>query len=115
MRAKKIPSVCFYETHAAQQLFMDWGLEGRLGNAIDAGDLELHYQPKISVRTSEVVGAEALMRWHEPEIGPISPDVFINLAESTGQIVDLTHFAIQRACRQLSEWQELLPDVEYRR
>ena len=104
-------SVCFYETKAAEQLFEDWGLEGRLGNAIDAGDLELHYQPKISVLTSEVVGAEALMRWHEPEIGPISPDVFINLAESTGQIVDLTHFAIQRACRQLSEWQETLPEL----
>jgi diguanylate cyclase (GGDEF)-like protein len=104
-------SVCFYETKAAEQLFNDWGLEGRLGKAIDAGDLELHYQPKISVRTGEVVGAEALMRWHEPEIGPISPDVFINLAESTGQIVDLTHFAIQRACRQLSEWQEVLPDL----
>lgn len=104
-------SVCFYETKAAEQLFKDWGLEGRLRKAIDAGDLELHYQPKISVRTGAVVGAEALMRWHEPEIGPISPDVFINLAESTGHIVDLTHFAIQRACRQLSEWQEVLPGL----
>lgn len=108
---RKSVSVCFYEPQAAEQLFMDWGLEARLGNAIEAGDLELHYQPKIAVSTNEIIGAEALMRWHEPEIGPISPDVFINLAESTGQIVDLTHFAIQRACRQLSEWQEVLPEL----
>ena len=104
-------SVCFYETQSADQLVMDWGLEDRLANALESDELELHYQPKKSLHTSEIVGAEALMRWHEPEIGSISPDVFIELAEATGQITDLTHFAIQRACRQLSEWQEWLPGL----
>lgn len=108
---RKNESICFYETQSANQLFMDWGLEGRLTNALESGDLELHYQPKISLPKGDIVGAEALMRWHEPEIGPISPDVFIDLAESTGQIVDLTNFAVQRACRQLSEWREFLPDA----
>jgi diguanylate cyclase (GGDEF)-like protein len=108
---RKNDSVCFYEESSADQLFTDWGLEARLANALVAGNLDLHYQPKISLRTNEIVGAEALMRWSEPEIGSISPDVFIDVAEKTGQIFDLTHFAIQRACRQLSEWQGLLPNL----
>jgi len=101
--------VRFYETQSAKQLFTNWNLDGRLAEAIKGGDLELHFQPKVCLRSNEVVGAEALMRWDEPEIGWISPEVFIHLAEATGQIVDLTHFAIQRACRQLSQWAETLP------
>lgn len=108
---RKREAVCFYEKQSAHQLFDDWSLENRLANALQAGDLDLHFQPKICLQSNQVSGAEALMRWHEPEIGQISPEVFINLAESTGQIVDLTHFAIQRACRQLSEWRKFMPDL----
>lgn len=104
-------SVCFFEEQSAQRLFDNWGLEGRLQNALNSGDLELHFQPKTCVRSNEIVGVEGLMRWHEPEIGPISPEVFIDLAESTGQIVDLTQFAIHTACRRLSEWAELHPKL----
>jgi len=104
-------SVCFFEAQCAQQLSMDWSLEARLDRAMQSGDLDMHYQPKVNLSTHDVVGAEALMRWNEPEIGPVSPDTFIDLAETTGQIVDLTHFAIQRVCRQLSEWQALLPEL----
>ena len=109
--SRKQESVNFFETQAAEQLFVDWGLEGRLAAALESGDLELFYQPKICLRTNAIVGAEALMRWQEPEIGTISPDVFISLAEQTGQIAELTNFAIQRACRQLNEWQDSLPGL----
>ncbi len=103
--------VSFYEPSSAERLFNDWGLEKRLKNAMECGDLDLHFQPKYCFRKRAVTGAEGLMRWHEPDIGAISPDVFIQLAESTGQISDLTHFAIQRACKQLSEWKALLPEL----
>jgi len=103
--------ICFYEAASAQALFDAWGLEGRLANALEESQLELHYQPKLCLRTNRIAGVEALMRWNEPELGPISPDVFINLAEATGQITDLTDFAIQRACRQLSEWQGRWPQL----
>lgn len=103
--------ISFFEPQAARALFEDWGLEGRLARAIESGDLELYYQPKLSLERHTIVGAEALMRWHEPEIGFISPEVFINLAESTGQIFDLTQFAIQRACRQLSQWVTSMPEL----
>lgn len=104
-------SVCFFEEQSAQWLFDKWGLEERLQDALKSGDLELHFQPQTCLRSKEIVGAEGLMRWHEPEIGPISPEVFIDLAESTGQIVDLTQFAIHSACRRLSEWTELPPKL----
>ena len=104
-------SVYFFEAQSAQQLFEDWGMEQRLKVALESGDLDLHFQPKTCIRNGQIVGAEALMRWHEPELGPISPEVFIDLAEFTGQIVELTHFAIQTACRRLNEWNESLPDL----
>lgn len=107
----KSEQICFFEPQAAQKLFDEWGMESRLANAMECGDLELFYQPKLSLDNHAIVGAEALMRWHEPEIGFISPEVFIDLAESTGQIFDLTQFAIQRACRQLSEWVTSFPDL----
>jgi len=109
-RRKKEP-VSFYEASSAYELFMDWGLEDRLDKALESGDLELRFQPQVSCRTGTVIGAEALMRWHEAEIGDISPEIFIDLAESTGQIGKLTDFAIQQACRYLSAWQETLPEL----
>ncbi len=104
-------SICFYEKQSAHRLFMDWDLEKRLDNALHSGDLQLHYQAKACLDTNMIVGAEGLMRWYEPEIGYISPDVFIDLAESTGRIVELTQLAIQSACRKLADWQSSFPDL----
>lgn len=96
-------SVCFFESGTAHQMIVDWGMERRLQIAMETGNLELHFQPKINIQSGSVAGAEALMRWYEPEVGPISPEVFIDLAEATGQIAELTYFAIQNTCRQLSD------------
>ena len=104
-------SVCFFEERSARRLFTDWGLEKRFDSALQAGELQLHYQPKLCLESNAIVGAEALMRWHDADIGPISPEVFINLAEASGHIAGLTQFAIQNACRQLAEWRELAPDL----
>ncbi len=101
----------FFETSAAEKMFLDWGLESRLVKAIASGELTLNYQPKVELSNDTVVGVEALMRWHEPEIGAISPEVFIDLAETTGHIVDLTEFAIQRTCRDLSRWLQIMPHL----
>ncbi|MDH3337187.1 MAG: EAL domain-containing protein [Gammaproteobacteria bacterium] len=104
-------TICFYAPESADELILDWNLERRLDDAMRTGDLEVHYQPKIDLRNDKIVGAEALMRWYEPEIGQVSPDVFIEVAESTGQIIDLTHFAVQRVCRQASEWLAAIGDL----
>lgn len=108
---RKHESVCFYEKEAAREIVNDWGLESRLDNALKSGDLELHYQAKVSLSTDKIVGAEGLMRWSEPELGTIPPDVFVALAESTGRILDLTQFAIQCACRHVADWRRASPDL----
>lgn len=104
-------ALCFFEKQSAVRLFDEWDLESKLRDALEAGDLELHLQPKTLTKNGKIVAAEALSRWHDPDLGPISPEIFVDLAESTGQIVELTQFAIQTACRLLSEWHDVLPKL----
>lgn len=74
--------------------------------ALERGQLELYYQPKIHAPTGEITGAEALMRWHHPQRGMVSPVVFIPLAERYGLIGALGLWVIDEACRQAREWRD---------
>lgn len=67
----------------------------------------LHYQPQISLKNSQVIGAEALIRWHHPQNGMQSPGQFIAVAEQTGLIVEMGEWIIHEACRQAMAWQQL--------
>lgn len=98
--------VTFYQEDAADEFMASWNLEQKLSDALESGELELYYQPKIDIETRGIVGAEALIRWHDPVLGEVPPDVFIDVAEKSGLITDLTYFSIQRAFRQLHEWRE---------
>lgn len=84
-------------------------LEAQLRNAIKQQELLLHYQPQIEIQTGRIIGAEALVRWRHPELGLISPGVFIPLAERCGLIVPLGDWVLQEACRQAQQWRELYP------
>lgn len=79
-------------------------LESDLSAAVDLGDLFLEYQPKISLASGEVIGAEALSRWTHPDLGNIPPSEFISVAENTGQITSITRFVIETCCRQVARW-----------
>jgi diguanylate cyclase (GGDEF)-like protein len=68
------------------------------------GELALHYQPKLDIRSGRVLQAEALLRWQHPQFGNVSPAEFIVLAERTGSIQILTSWVIEEAMRQLAEW-----------
>ena len=81
-------------------------LLGELRRAIEQDKLELHYQPKVDLRTSEVVSVEALMRWVHPAFGRVSPSEFIALAEGSRLIRPLTQWSINRAARDLEQWQK---------
>ncbi len=104
------PSVV-YTARKADELVAGWDLETQLANALEHGDLVMNYQPKLSLPKLEVVGVEALMRWNRPDSGNVPPEIFIDVAEMTGQIDPLTRFAFHRALRQLGEWPKSLGPI----
>lgn len=83
-------------------------LSARLRDAVANDSLELHYQPKYCLATSEICGVEALLRWKDPILGWIGPDEFIPIAESTGQIEELTRWVMERAWKDLPALRRLL-------
>ena len=88
------------DSHSASKLALVWDLR----RALDHGELVLYYQPKVSVTTGDLVGAEALVRWQHPEHGLIFPDAFIPLAERTGLINPLTRHILDTALAQARIW-----------
>jgi diguanylate cyclase (GGDEF)-like protein/PAS domain S-box-containing protein len=81
-------------------------LEGDLRHAVQRGELLLHYQPQVDVRTGRIVGVEALLRWVHPEFGMIPPDRFIDLAEQTGMIIPIGAWVLRTACADTRRWHD---------
>lgn len=81
-------------------------IESELRKAIRKNQLMLFYQPIIELKTKQVIGMEALLRWEHPELGSISPDEFITIAEETGQIVAIGEWVLRKACHQNKLWQK---------
>jgi diguanylate cyclase (GGDEF)-like protein/PAS domain S-box-containing protein len=81
-------------------------IEGALARALDKNELELHYQPQVDAVSGRIAGAEALLRWRHPALGPVAPAEFIRIAERTGKIVPIGEWVVREACRQSRAWRE---------
>lgn len=86
-------------------------LEVELRQAIERGDLTLHYQPIVNLRSESLRGFEALLRWQKGDTF-ISPEVFIPVAEETGLIFELSRWVLHNACEQLQQWQQKYPKLQ---
>ena len=74
-------------------------------SALANGEFRLHYQPQFALKDQRIIGAEALLRWHHPQLGDVPPATFIPLAERSGLIVDIGAWVLHEACRQAKAWQ----------
>jgi len=94
----------FYGESMAIRSLSRLELENDLRRAFDAGDFQIHHQPKVDLATGRVVGVEALLRWKHATRGWISPETFIPVAEESGLIVALGDWVLRETCRQLQRW-----------
>ena len=93
-----------YRRELSSEVANRLALERRLRTALAGNQFVLHYQPKISIATGELVGAEGLLRWNDPQCGIVGPAVFLPVLESTGLIVEVGEWVVKQAARDLARW-----------
>lgn len=86
-------------------------LSRRMRRALKNEEIKLSYQPQIDLKSNRVTGVEALLRWHDPELGPISPAMFIPIAEENGLIVPIGEWVLNKACDQAKAWETTIPNL----
>jgi len=85
-------------------------LDSQLRNALANNEFSVHYQPVIDIISNRLIGAEALLRWNNPELGQVPPDRFLPIAEETGLIDSIGAWVLSRACKDARPWIEEIPD-----
>ena len=94
----------FYQPQMNANLLSRMKMEHAMRQALGQGRMAVHYQPQVDMATGRIVGAEALVRWSDPEFGTVSPAVFVPLAEESGYIVTLGAWVMEQAVAEAAEW-----------
>ena len=101
-----------YDSTVHDAIIKGTALEKSLADAIEAGEMELYYQPKISLTTKKIIGVEALIRWVKPDGEVIPPSKFVPVAENSHLITKIGEYVMQEACKQNKIWQDMgLPNI----
>lgn len=104
-KRQKLP-MCLFEPWMGRIVAEQLHIAKRLAIAISDKKLSLHFQPQVDLKSGKLIGAEALCRWHDDELGNVSPGKFIPIAEERGMIVALGNWVIEEACRKVADWYE---------
>lgn len=99
----------FYESSMNQDVQRNIDIDARLRHAMTKKLFEVYYQPIIDLKTNQIIGAEALLRWYDEKLGFVSPSEFIPIAEKNGLINSVGQFALNTACKQAAIWQNIRP------
>lgn len=97
---------CYFDSSLLRNLNERVLLESLLRKALERNEFELYFQPQVALSTGQLIGAEALLRWHNPQLGTVGPDRFIPVAEDSGQIVAIGAWVLETACREARRWQD---------
>ncbi len=97
---------CFYKSDMSRVLARKLELVQRLECALPEGNLQLYYQPKVELYAGMIVGAEALLRWHDPVLGWVSPAEFITVAEGRGLMPQIGEWVLKTACQHIKQWKK---------
>jgi diguanylate cyclase (GGDEF)-like protein len=103
-KQSKNRSFTFFDASLNTEHTVEFELAQRFPQAIKNGEFVLHFQPKVEISTYRITGLEALIRWQHPDYGLIYPGSFIQLAESTGYIIELGNWLVEETCRQIALW-----------
>ncbi|PXW96114.1 PAS domain S-box-containing protein/diguanylate cyclase (GGDEF)-like protein [Sphaerotilus hippei] len=98
--------ICFFKPASNTQALRELQLDAALRQALSRGELSLAYQPQVCLGSGAVIGTEALLRWHSPELGVVSPVEFIPVAERTGLIATIGLWVMHEVCAQSVRWRE---------
>ena len=104
-KEQRVSAYRFFDDRMETRALERFKLESRMRRALEKGEFEVHYQPQVDVASRNLIGAEALLRWTDPELGPIAPSVFIPAAEASGLIVGVGQWVLREVCRQIVAWQ----------
>ncbi|MGR5145074.1 sensor domain-containing protein [Photobacterium alginatilyticum] len=94
-----------YQSEMGTKRHREWNIARKLEKAADKNQFYLMYQPKVDIKTGRLIGAEALLRWQNPELGEVYPAEFIPVAEQSGQMFAMGQWVIRQVCCQLKQWE----------